>query len=106
MQKLCQSGVFLHTFCIGVCRGQGSNQPGRAELAKLVQPVPGPDHSHSVAWAPPPQVALLAPGLPSVEGVKIVPSPILPELQVSTRLPFLTRSPYISGPGARGYHSG
>lgn len=59
-----------------------------------------------VAWAPPPQVALLAPGLPSVEGVKIVPSPILPELQICTRLAFLVRFPYIPGSRAMGYHSG
>ena len=53
-----------------------------------------------VAWAPPPQVALLAPGLPSVDGVKIVPSPTPPELQINTRLAFLARFPYIPGPGA------
>lgn len=52
-----------------------------------------------VAWAPPPQVALLAPGLPSVEGVKIVPSPTLPVLQTSTLV--FARFPHIPGAGTR-----
>lgn len=41
-----QPGVFLRT-CWCLSRGWGRGQPGRAGPAKLVQPVPGPFHSHS-----------------------------------------------------------
>lgn len=93
---------FLHGFAGG---GEETSQGGQG-WPSWYSRFQAPTILTLVAWAPPPQVALLAPGLPSVEGVKTVPSPILPELQISTRLAFLARFSYTPGPGARGYHSG
>lgn len=93
---------FLHGFAGG---GEETSQGGQG-WPSWYSRFQAPTILTLVAWAPPPQVALLAPDLPSVEGVKTIPSPTLPELQISTRLAFLARFPYISGPGARGYHSG
>lgn len=81
-------GLPSHFLSGSLSRGWGRGQPGRAGPAKLVQPVPGPYHSHSCGLGTTSSSRPAGARPVQCGGCEDSPSPTLPGLQVSTRLAF------------------